>query len=655
MKGFIYKKVLMLCLLLVSLMTLSFPLVIYGQLADSLISAHTDKNGTINIKALIDATKSHLYSHPTETFRVAKKTLSFAEKDNEPLTLAQSYQFMGVCHFQVTADYDSATFYWQKAEQAFRSLASREATEGLAMTLHNFGTIKQVEGLYAASINYYIQALTLFDKAENPKFYAYTLNNISTMYSLIKDHKKAEKYARECILLSQQADDAFMVATGSIALTSALMEQGKYDEIMPLLETVIEYGKKNNDPYKIFLYHLNYGHYLMAYRKDYPLAVKEYERARELTESIGDEWEIMRHNSALSEAYLLNNQYEGAHSAAQTTLLLAEKLQSKDKKEIASWVLAQVNAHNRDFETAYQQLSNAYLLRDTLYNETSQQQITLLETVYQTEKKELKIDALEKQQKLYLLLGIAATLILLIALAFAFIRYRLALSRRKLAEEEAQRLEQEKQLVAVQATLDGETAERTRLAKDLHDGLGSMLSLVKFNLPQVKGEAAVLETIDVSRFQKAIGMLDDSIQELRRVAHHMMPESLLRYGLKTSLTDFCAAIPIADFHYFGNETRLSEKIEIMIYRCIHELVNNALKHAQAKHINVQLVQEEDRISFTVQDDGIGFDQGQITEGMGLQNVRQRVNALQGKINIYSSGQGTEIHVELEFSKNDKND
>src|SRR5690606_37951476 len=108
------------------------------------------------------------------------------------------------------------------------------------------------------------------------------------------------------------------------------------------------------------------------------------------------------------------------------------------------------------------------------------------EVRYETEKKELKIEVLEKQRQLYIWLGIAGAVILFVALGFAIIRYRLAVSRRKLTEEEAQRLEQEKQLVAVQATLDGEAAERTRLAKDLHDGLGSMLSLVKFNLPQVK-------------------------------------------------------------------------------------------------------------------------------------------------------------------------
>lgn len=647
MKGHLYKKASRFRQWLIVLMVFGFPFAPLAQMVDSLILKYTDNDKKVNIKAVIEATKGHFYSHPTETFKIAERTVGIAERQKEPLALAQSYQFMGTCYFHVKADYDSSSYYLQKAEKLFRSLHSKEATEGNAMVLHNFGTIKQVKGEYVAAIDYYIHALKLFDEVKNTKFYAYTLNNISTMYALVKDYQKAEKYARECILLSQQADDVFMVATGNIALASALLEQDKYVEVVPLLEKVKEYGEQNNDPYKVFLYHLNYGYYLTEYRKDYPLAVKEYEKARELTESIGDEWEIMRHNSALSEAYLLNNQYEDAHSAAQTTLLLAEKLQSKDKKEIASWVLAQVNAHNGDFETAYQQLSNAYFLKDTLYDETNQQQMAFLETMYQTEQKELKIEALEKQRQLHIWLGIAGGIILLTILAFALIRYRLAVSRRKLAEEEAQRLEQEKQLVAVQATLDGEAAERTRLAKDLHDGLGSMLSLVKFNLPQVKGDA-VLEAVDVSRFQKALGMLDDSIQELRRVAHHMMPESLLRYGLKASLSDFCTAIPIANFHYFGNETRLPEKLEIMIYRCIHELVNNALKHAQARHINVQLVQEQDRISFTVQDDGIGFNQEQVTEGMGLQNVRQRVAAFQGEMNIYSSEKGTEIHVEIEL-------
>src|SRR3546814_9591917 len=127
-----------------------------------------------------------------------------------------------------------------------------------------------------------------------------------------------------------------------------------------------------------------------------------------------------------------------------------------------------------------------------------------------------------------------------------------------------------------------------------------MLSVVKLNLPEMKS-GAVLDTEDMHRFNNAIGMLDDSIRELRRVAHHMMPESLLRYGLKVSLSDFCNAISSVEFHYFGSEQRLDSKLEILIYRSAHELVNKAMNNGLAMTINVKLITEKDRLSLTGQD------------------------------------------------------
>ena len=145
-------------------------------------------------------------------------------------------------------------------------------------------------------------------------------------------------------------------------------------------------------------------------------------------------------------------------------------------------------------------------------------------------------------------------------------------------------------------------------------------------------------------------MLDESISELRRVAHHMMPESLLRYGLKASLTDFCHSTPSVEFHYFGNDQRLDSKLEILLYRATHEMINNALKHASATQINVQLVQENDRISLTVQDNGKGFDTTVKSKGMGLENVRNRVETYNGKMTLYSSSEnGTEINIEIEIN------
>jgi signal transduction histidine kinase len=236
---------------------------------------------------------------------------------------------------------------------------------------------------------------------------------------------------------------------------------------------------------------------------------------------------------------------------------------------------------------------------------------------------------------IYIWLNVAGGALLL-SLLFLFIyRNRLAVSKQKLAEQRIIQLEQEQQIIAAQSVLDDETEERKRLARDLHDDLGGMLSVVKLNLD------------DVEHLQNAREILDKSINELHRVAHHMMPESLLRYGLKISLEDFCRSIPNAGFHYFGDDSRLDNRLEIMIYRCVHELVNNTIKYSGAENINVQLVQDADRISLTVQDDGCGFDTEIPTEGMGLKNLRNRIAACNGQINIYSSkDKGTEVHIEI---------
>lgn len=244
-------------------------------------------------------------------------------------------------------------------------------------------------------------------------------------------------------------------------------------------------------------------------------------------------------------------------------------------------------------------------------------------------------------------LGAALTLLILTML---FFRFRVVNHRKKLAEQLVVQLEQEKQLVATQSVLDGETAERARIARDLHDGLGGMLSVVKLNLINMKGNTFLAES-DVPAFHNALDMLDGSILELRRVAHNLMPESLLRFGLKAALTDFCRNIEHVNLHFFGNERRMEEKFEITVYRIILELVNNALKHSGAQQINVQVIVENDRISCVVQDDGKGFNQADTDTGKttGLNSIHSRVESLGGRMELISApGKGTEVQIEFRF-------
>jgi signal transduction histidine kinase len=114
-------------------------------------------------------------------------------------------------------------------------------------------------------------------------------------------------------------------------------------------------------------------------------------------------------------------------------------------------------------------------------------------------------------------------------------------------------------------------------------------------------------------FGNARKTLDESMREMRRISHHLMPDALTRFGLKPAVDDFCRTMPSQIvFDWFGEETRFDTKLEALVYRSIHELVNNAVKYADASQIMVQIMQEPDRIAFTVQDDGCGFDPETVT-------------------------------------------
>jgi signal transduction histidine kinase len=283
-----------------------------------------------------------------------------------------------------------------------------------------------------------------------------------------------------------------------------------------------------------------------------------------------------------------------------------------------------------------------------------------LKIKYETEKKEIKISDLEEEKRLIIWLGVAGGAVLLLALAAFFFLWRwtvqkkrLAESQKELAEQEKQlagqqikQLEQEKQLVATQAVLDGEVQERIRLARDLHDSLGSILAAAKYNLLDIK-QISTLDGKDVNCYNKAVSLLDDSMNEMRRVAHHLMPDPLSRTGLKQSVADFCNTIPIVKFSFYGDEARFDPKLEVVVYRILHELVSNAMKHAKAEHILVQIVRDADKIYLTVQDDGRGFDTSTESKGMGLRNIRARVTANGGELLVDSKlDKGTEVNIEI---------
>ena len=347
---------------------------------------------------------------------------------------------------------------------------------------------------------------------------------------------------------------------------------------------------------------------------------------------------------AVTEMYKGN--FNQSEEYVREALKIASENELTEQEMKCYKLLADLSTVRHDFRNNIYYSEKGDSIQNELASEKTRIYAKEMEAKYETEKKELRITALEKEKRLMTGLSIAGGAVLLLALTTLFFNWRWTIQKKRIAEQQVKQLEQEKQLVATQAVLDGETRERARLARDLHDGLGSMLTGAKLNLLDMK-KGATIEGAEVERFNTAMELLDQSVQEMRRVAHHLMPDSLSRFGLKPAVSDFCSALPSVQFAYYGDESRLDPNMEVMIYRSIHELVNNALKHAGADKIMVQIIQEPDRIAFTVQDDGCGFDLSAETEGTGVQNIRTRVASYNGMLDFYSKpGEGTEINVDL---------
>ena len=209
-------------------------------------------------------------------------------------------------------------------------------------------------------------------------------------------------------------------------------------------------------------------------------------------------------------------------------------------------------------------------------------------------------------------------------------------------------------MTATEAVLKGEEQERSRLAKDLHDGLGGMLSGIKYSFQTMKGNL-VMTPENHQAFERSMDMLDSSIKEMRRVAHNMMPEALVKFGLDTALKDFCNDINQTGALKVNYQSpglqgaMIDQTTAITIYRIVQELLNNMMKHAAATQAIVQVSKTDNSIGITVEDNGKGFDPAILknARGIGWENIQGRVDYLKGTVDIQSApGKGTSVHIEI---------
>jgi len=205
----------------------------------------------------------------------------------------------------------------------------------------------------------------------------------------------------------------------------------------------------------------------------------------------------------------------------------------------------------------------------------------------------------------------------------------------------------------IKAEVDTLEKERQRIAGDLHDSLGPMLSAVKLQINSLDTELPD----DITLIEKASGHIDNIMSNIRSIANSLTPKLLVRKGLEYGIQDLClytqSVFPIVIKYQATQVPRISGEAELNIYRIIQEIIHNTIKHAHCKELIIKLYSEKQKLVLLTADDGKGFEKDELKDagsGLGLRNIETRTEILKGTYEIISkAGGGTKFIFEFPVS------
>ena len=520
--------------------------------------------------------------------------------------------------------------------------------------LANTGIVYQYLGQFDKQLEYSLQALGLLEKRNQKEKLSGMYQNVANAFYNLNQFRKSIEYCLLSLKLHGQTGTNTYPNRIYAALGQGYAMLQFTDSALYYYKIAIGESIKINDKYaEASVYGCMANTY--ADRSEFKEMLNVAEKSLLLSRALQSNQMLASSLYDIAYANYLNADNITAKKNIYEALGIALKDSLKDELKNIYTVLSYISAKDDDFKTSLWAKQKSDSIQRGLLNDEVLKTTAELEKKYETEKKDkqIKLQQAELQQKIILNYTLIGTAIILVIISLLF--YRNYQQKQKIQEHRISELENEKQLNATEAVLKGEEQERTRLAKDLHDGLGGMLSGIKYSFNTMKGNL-IMTPENHQAFERSMDMLDSSIKEMRRVAHNMMPEALVKFGLDTALKDFCneinqsGALTIA-YQSIGLEhTTIEQTTAITIYRIVQELINNTMKHAAAKTAIVQVTKTNNHLAITVEDDGKGFDTALLTQskGIGWDNIQNRVEFLKGKLDVKSEpDKGTSIFIEMQ--------
>lgn len=638
------------------------------------------KYDTARVDAL-QALSNYLIKHKMQD-SAGLKTLEEARLLAEKI----NYQHGIIQCLLTTGNYHRAKNNWTNAIDYYNRILSYCATvkddslreKSKMMTYNNLGGIYNFNGDFQESLAYRLKSMEIVEKMmpENYNNRAIIYLNIASDYRQLKIPAKGIEYLSKTAGFFPKLNDRLKmefyyeyyenyISIDSTAKASAILDS------IGLALTQFNLSDFQQADYALMLAKLK-GNYALKQLQHPDEALKEFNLS--LTYALKtenkQEWNEGMYNIGLTYLQKKNYQLAIRHLQEAYDSSVAQTLNNLSFKIAGS--LADAYTGSGQLALANTYLRKALDLQLKIYTDDKTRELNFLEARYQSEKKENEINSLRlsntekelavtKRNRLLLIGGISALglLLILVLLNRSNRQKRLIAEKdRKLKEDQIRFLERQQQVVSLQSMINGQESERTRIAKDLHDGLSGMFSTVKMYFSTLQHEKEELK--NHITFTKSVELIDSAADEIRRIAHNMMPEVLMKLGLVHAVQDMCSNISAGkllqvQLQSYGMEKRLNASTEIMLYRIVQELLTNIMKHAQASEAIVQFNRSSNRLVVTVEDNGRGFSlqESDNRNHAGLETIKSRVTYLNGNITIDSQKEiGTTVI--MEFLINEEN-
>ncbi len=620
-------------------------LLLFGLCSD--LSAQEAKSDSVRVFALIDLAKEkQAQGFPDSAEHYFKKAGQLAEELNSDIgRIGYAGHYSAFLYQQIRYD-EALTLAKQQLAVSLKVNNKQKASYGY----NNMALQYQAQGKLKQAASALMNALELSSEIENPtprdlsdrrKFY----NNLSSLLLDMNDLEKGREYALKAHEVAEQLQDTLAMGWSLVNILVAEAMAGKLTDAEKHGLQLLAIGESQRDADMELKAYINLSD-IYRRQKRYPLALKTYQKALNLSgkASPGNEVYIL---SGISSIYKDKAQYTQANTYFNRALALAEQ-------ELAKPQLIELYLSGAEIKEGMGAYKEALLLRkqyeqinDSLRNQETHNTIQELEVQYQTSEKEKALAArdlqiaeqrnkLERMNK-WIILFISLVAILAVVLIFS--RLISQQKRKTEASEHANRL--------LEAQLKGEEKERARTARELHDGVASILSAAKLQINAV-GDSHTPPAAHLGQ------LIESAVQEIRNISHNLAPEIVLTEGFAHAIHEFCRRIRQPglqlDCYVIGTLPELGKKTELLLYRVVQESVANMVKHADATEGIVQVVGEGSRLSITIEDNGKGFDPNQLaTEGIGLKNLSSRVKLVGGTYEIRSvPGRGTSIYIEIDL-------